>query len=106
VYVNVDGTARELHATERRHLRTEFKGGDGAAPYVKSNYDERNGWGELAGYLQRELLPRGAPVEGAPAEDPLKPLSRAEQLAWLRSKGVEVIENSDGTFTMMAKPQC
>lgn len=105
VYVDADGSARELHLSERRYLRTEFKGGDGAAPHVKSSYDERNGWGEIAGYMQRELLPHGTPVHRAPVADPLKPLGQAEQIAWLRSKGVEVIENSDGSFTMTAKPR-
>jgi len=102
VYVNSDGTARELHRSEQRYLRTEFKGGDGAAPHVKSSYDERNGWGELAGYMQRELLPQGTPIHRAPAGDPLKPLRQDEHIAWLRSKGVEVVENSDGSFTMLA----
>ena len=102
VYVNADGTARELHHSERRYLRTEFTGGDGAAPHVKASYDERNGWGELAGYMQRELLPHGTPVHRVPADDPLKPLRQDEHIAWLRSKGVEVIENSDGSFTMVA----
>jgi hypothetical protein len=35
VYVNADGTARELHPSEQKYLETEFKGGGGAAPYVK-----------------------------------------------------------------------
>jgi hypothetical protein len=39
VYVNADGTARELHPSEQKYLETEFKGGGGAAPYVK-----RAGW--------------------------------------------------------------
>jgi len=30
VHVNADGSARELHPSERRYLETEFKGGDGA----------------------------------------------------------------------------
>jgi len=42
IYVNADGTARELHAGERAYLETEFKGGDGAMPYIKDSYEERN----------------------------------------------------------------
>ena len=62
--------------------KPEFKGGDGAAPYVKSSYArsttrrpddpkhafsreeyiERDGWGELTGYLERSLLPDGIPA--------------------------------------------
>ena len=44
VYVIADGTARELHVSERQYLETEFSGGDGAAPYIKSSYSERDGW--------------------------------------------------------------
>lgn len=65
VYINADGTARELHADERAWLETEYKGGDGAAPSIKDGYDERNGWGELNGYLGRAALPAGMPVADA-----------------------------------------
>jgi hypothetical protein len=102
VYVLADGKARELHPAERTYLETEFKGGDGAMPYVKTHYDERDGWGELSGYLRRSLLPGGTPVANAPAEDPSRPRTSAEQIAWLRGKGLEVTENSDGTYTVKA----
>ena len=105
VYVLADGSARELHASERRYLETEFTGGDGNMPYVKDSYEARNGWGEISGFLKRAALPRGKPVAAAPADDPQKPMSRAEHIAWLRAKGVEVIENADGSYTVMAKPR-
>jgi hypothetical protein len=100
VYVNADGSARELQAGEHAWLETEFKGGDGAMPYIKDSYDKRNGWGELNGYLARTALPAGTPVADAPAEDPRRQLSRAEYIAWLRGKGMEVTENSDGSVTV------
>ena len=100
VHVEADGSARELHPSERRYLETEFKGGDGAAPYIKSRYDERNGWGELAGYLERSLLPDGVVIAEAPSDDPIRPLNRDDYIAWLRGKGVEVRENADGSFTV------
>jgi hypothetical protein len=100
IYVNADGTARELHAGERVYLETPFKGGDGAMPYVKDSYEERNGWGEMSGYLERAALPAGRPVADAPLEDPSRPMSREEYVAWLRGKGVRVTENSDGSLTM------
>jgi hypothetical protein len=95
VFINADGTARELHADERAWLETEYKGGDGAAPYIKGSYEQRNGWGELNGYLKRDTLPAGTPVTDAPAENPNRPLSRDEFVAWLRSKGVRVTENGE-----------
>ena len=100
IHVNADGSARELHPDERVYLETEFRGGDGAAPYIKSDYQTRNGWGDLAGYLERALLPPGTPVKSAPAENPNRPQGREEHIAWLRSKGADVVENSDGSFSV------
>ena len=104
VYVNADGSARELHESERRYLETQFKGGDGAAPYIKSSYEERNGWHELNGYLARSLLPESAAIHDAPAEDPIRPMNCEEYVAWLRNKGMEVTEKSGGSFTI-SKPR-
>jgi hypothetical protein len=28
-------------------------------PSIKDSYDERNGWGEIGGYLKRAALPAG-----------------------------------------------
>jgi hypothetical protein len=104
VHVDADGTARELHDRERRYLETEFKGGDGAAPYIKSSYEERNGWGDLSGYLQRAPLPDGTAVAAAPAQDPNPPMSREEFIAWLRRKGVAVTDDGDAARTV-SKPE-
>jgi hypothetical protein len=104
VYVNADGTARELHPNERQYLETEFLPGDGAAPHVKDNYAERNGWGEIAGYLKRSNLPAGTPIQDAPKEDPRRLMNKAEYVEWLRSKGVSVAEKSDGSL-IVSKPR-
>jgi hypothetical protein len=93
IYVNADGTARELHADERAWLETEYTLGDGAAPHVKDCYDDRNGWGELNGYLERADLPAGMPVADAPAENPNKPMSIDEFIAWLGKKGVRATKS-------------
>jgi hypothetical protein len=104
IYVNADGTARELHASERAYLEKEFELGDGAMPYIKDSYEERNGWGELSGYLKRKALPAGTRVADAPIEDPRRPLTREDFVTWLRNKGVDVIENSDGSMSI-SKPR-
>ena len=57
-YISPDGTARELHANERKYLETPFKLGDGNTPYIKIDYDARDGWGEIRGYLERSKLPK------------------------------------------------
>lgn len=100
IYVNTDGSARELHEGERRYLETEFQGGDGAMPYVKDTYDERDGAGKISGYLSRAELPAGVTIHPAPADDPSRPLGREEYIALMRSEGAEVIENSDGSFSI------
>ena len=105
VYVEPDGSARELHAAERVYLETEFAGGDGNMPSVKDSYEERNGWGKPNGYLARVLLPPGIAVAAAPAEDPLRPLSRTEEIERLRAWGVDVVENADGSLTILARPR-
>ena len=40
VYVEEDGSARELSAEERDYLNTEFQGADGGRPYIKCWYRE------------------------------------------------------------------
>jgi len=57
VWVDDDGSARELNADERKYLRTPFDPRDGARPYVKSNYRARTPDGRLRGYLRRNQLP-------------------------------------------------
>lgn len=103
VYIDADGTARELHAAERTWLETEYKGGDGAAPNVKDSYEERNGWDELNGYLARTALPAGMPVGDAPTEDPRRPFTREDYIAKLRKKGLRVIENADGSLKILGR---
>jgi len=100
VYVNADGSARELHPNERRYLETPFSGGDGARPYIKDSYSQKNGWGEIKGFLERSKLPTGTHIAPPPAEDPLKPIDKEEYAQFLRNKGLEVTKNNDGTFTV------
>jgi len=56
VYVNQDGTARELSLDERDYLATEFSPGDGGRPYIKGTYNDRDGWGSISGFLLRRRL--------------------------------------------------
>jgi len=71
VWINADGTARELTAAEKNYVDTEFSPFDGARPYIKSRYAQRNGWGELSGYVQRKEVPDGIPISPAPPDAPV-----------------------------------
>ncbi len=57
-----DGSVRELAPDEKAYLNTKFSPGDGGCPYIKSRYEERNGWGRLDGYLLRKRLPPAVPA--------------------------------------------
>lgn len=99
IYVNADGGARELHPDEYDYLETRFHPGDGNRPYVKGSYSQKNGWGEIAGFLKRSELPSEIAIQAAPSENPSKPLTRSDQIQFLRDKGLVVTEKPDGTFT-------
>ena len=63
-YISVedDGTAREVTSDEKEYLETKFLPGDGARPYIKSCYEEANGWGSMSGFLPRRQLPKNIPI--------------------------------------------
>jgi hypothetical protein len=57
VYINQDGSAREVSPEERDYLSQEFHGSDGGRPYIKSSYESRDGWGSRSGFLERRRVP-------------------------------------------------
>jgi hypothetical protein len=66
VYVNEDGSVRELTEADKKYVETEFSPLDGARPYVKSHYSQRTALGEIRGYLPRAEVPDGMPIGPAP----------------------------------------
>lgn len=72
VYVNEDGSVRELTEAEKKYVNTEFSPLDGARPYVKSRYSDRTAWG-LRGYLPRTHVPYGTSIHPAPSQDTAHP---------------------------------
>jgi hypothetical protein len=99
VLIEKDGVARELHASEREYLQTPFDPFDGARPSVKTHYEDKNGWGDLNGFLERAEVPASVPIRPAPYADPRICLSREEQIQLIRKRGFDVTENADGSFT-------
>jgi hypothetical protein len=62
VYVNQDGSVRELSPEERGYLSEEFPGEDGGRPYIKWSYESRDGWGSKSGFIER----RGQGLDNPP----------------------------------------
>jgi len=73
VYVNKDGSVRELTEAERTYVETEFSPFDGARPYIKSRYADRNGWGRIEGYLPRAEVPEGISIHPARPQTAVEP---------------------------------
>jgi hypothetical protein len=78
VWINDDGSARELTDAEKKYVDKDFSPFDGARPYIKSNYEMRNGWGELKGFLLREKVPHGVAIAPAPHVSPEPPQTPQE----------------------------
>jgi hypothetical protein len=74
VWINADGSARELTDAEKKYVDAEFSPFDGARPFIKSHYEQRNGWGKTQRLLATDSTTEGyahqshAPDERA-AED-------------------------------------
>ena len=89
VYVNEDGSVRELTEADKKYVDTEFSPLDGARPYVKSRYSQRTALGGIRGYLPRTEVPAGMPIDPAPSEDepqPQTPQTVAESISELIRK--------------------
>jgi len=58
VYVENDGTVRELDKDEVEYLQTEFEPTDGARPYIKDSYDQLTPDKKIFGFLNRSKVPK------------------------------------------------
>jgi hypothetical protein len=77
VWVEDDGSARELEPFEVDYLNTEFEGADGNRPYIKRAYADLTPDGLIGGFLRRDKLPRGARAK--PALEGMIPVTTADQ---------------------------
>jgi hypothetical protein len=57
VFVEEDGSIRELTLEEAEHLATPFHPADGGRPYIKSRYKSRTPSGSVSGFLARQDVP-------------------------------------------------
>lgn len=66
VYVNQDGSVRELSGREQAYLTKVFDPCDGARPYIKSHYEVLDGWSSISGFILRRQIP--ASIEILPVD--------------------------------------
>ena len=70
VYVNEDGTVRELHPDERSYLETPFHPFDSGQPYTKNSYQKKDGRGRISGFCLRSHIPSNIDILDTPTENP------------------------------------
>jgi len=58
VYVEDDGSVREVSKEDEDYLNTPFHPNDGARPYIKLGYKQRTPDGSLSGFIERRKVPK------------------------------------------------
>lgn len=58
VYVEEDGSVRELFRDEIEYLNTEFDPTDSGRPYIKSSYNKKTPDNKIWGFIRRQDVPR------------------------------------------------
>ena len=105
VYVNQDGSVRELSSDEREYLSQGFHPTDGERPYIKWSHSSQDGWGSISGFLSRSKVPRNIVVEPVnPRYVPQKSDVRLEMIEDSRRVGDIITENADGSTTCAPNP--
>jgi hypothetical protein len=58
VYIEKDGTVRELYQEEIEYLNAPFNYNDGARPIPKKRYEDKNPEGKISGFILRKRVPQ------------------------------------------------
>jgi hypothetical protein len=106
VYVNQDGSVRELSPAEQPYLSEEISGGDSVRPYIKRSYKSRDGWGSLSGFIGRRKVPariRISPVH--PDFDAREKEPCFDMLDSHRAAGDVIETRADGSVACIPNPQ-
>ena len=103
VHVTDEGKVHELDQEDRDYLQERFHPCDGARPFVKLSYEDKNGWGNLGGFCARKHIPKGVSIDATPI-DRAAQLPLIDELREMSEKaGVEFVENQDGSYTTRKK---
>lgn len=70
VFVEENGSVRELHTRERSFFETPMEPTDGSMPYIKNFYNYRNRFGVFSGYCLRTKIPSHLVIQIAPEREP------------------------------------
>lgn len=101
VYVEKDGTVRELHSSERRFLETPYHPADGSRPFIKKSFKALNPFGNLRGTCLRSKVPHQISIQAAPIEDPIPLLLQEiheDSVKLAKENNFEMIEENGKTI--------
>jgi hypothetical protein len=105
VYVNQDGSVREVSPNEQEYLEEEFSPYDGARPYTKSSYESLDGWGSMSGFIPRNMIPTGTRIDPVnPQYDSLVANDSVDYLEAHRLAGDIIETGPDGRITCSPDP--
>jgi len=63
VYVEQNGTVRELDKEEIEYLNEKFDPNDGARPYIKTSYKDLTQDGKILGFIYRNRVPKNIVIK-------------------------------------------
>jgi hypothetical protein len=105
VYVNHDGSVRDLSPGEQAYLSEQFSAGDSGRPYIKSRYKSADGWGSQSGFIERRRVPSRITILPVhPNYDVLEKELGHDMLGSLRAAGDIIETNDDGSITCTPDP--
>ena len=105
VYVNQDGSVRELSVNERECLSQDYYPADGGRPYIKSSYESQDGWGSVSGFVLRKRVPSRVVVEPVnPNYAPPEIDTRRENIEDSQLVGDIITQNADGSVLFSPNP--
>jgi hypothetical protein len=106
VYVNQDGSARELSPAERAYLSEEFSGGDGGRPYIKSSYESTDGWGSQSGFIERRRVPSRLAILPVHPDYDTREKEFGQDMLGSHRAATDIIEtNPDGSISCTPNPK-
>lgn len=95
VYVNLDGSVRELTEDEKVYLSESFHPNDGARPYIKQYYTQLTPGNKIHGFLLRDKVPKHIPI----SQQSSVPSTRKELVYWMQEHCYNFNDYSiDGNF--------
>jgi hypothetical protein len=105
VFVNNDGSVRELSPEERTYLTTKFAPGDSGRPYIKTLYEGRSLWGSRSGFIRRRAVPSHITIDPVhPNYDERVKALDQDPLASHRAAGDIITRNPDGSVLCSPNP--